>query len=67
MKVSMQGSFFGRNMMGGGGSHMENRVMTEYDKVPAERVRRGNTGWLVILIGIPLFLLLMGMLGGFAR
>jgi hypothetical protein len=61
----MQGNFFGRNLMGGLGSQTENRVMTEYDKIPAERVKRGRTGWLLILIGIPLFLFLMGILGGF--
>ena len=63
----MQGNFFGRNMPGGLGSQAENRVMTEYDKIPAERVKRSKTGWVIILIGIPLFLFLVGMLGGFQR
>ncbi len=60
-------SFFGRNMTGDWGSRPENRVMTEYDKIPAERIKRSHIGWIVILVGIPLFLFLLGILGGFQR
>ena len=56
----MQGNYFGRNMPGRFGIRIENRVITEYDKIPTERVNRSRTGWLGILIGNPLFVFLVG-------
>ncbi|MCE5187803.1 MAG: hypothetical protein LLF75_01255 [Eubacteriales bacterium] len=56
-------SFFGRNVAGGWHGDVENRVMTEYDRIPAERVKRSRVGTLLLLIGIPLCILLFGLLG----
>ena len=47
--------------------HMNNTLPIEYDKPNAQKFRPANSGAWITLVGIPLFLLLFGLLGGFSR